>query len=399
MKYDVVVIGAGPAGLLAAAEVASHDFKVLVLEEHPEIGVPDHCAGLLSTTGLQSLGLNLPEGVIQNHVIGARLYAPSGSYVEIERGKREALVVDRRKFDQWLADRARDQGSLISTDTKVTKIEQSDGKWTVSTDSSILGQVETTIVINAEGARCVISKSVGLPAVKRSYRLPAYQFEVSKADVDSQYVEMFYGRDLAPGFFAWVIPIGEGRVRIGLASKSKSRLRLQKAMRTHAIISKRVEKANVERGLGGVVLVGLPISQTHKSGLMVIGDAAGHVKPTTGGGVIMGGTAARISGRTAVQALQRGDTSAEGLSLYPRMWKAAILRELQAMYIAQRGISSLADKGLNVLITESRDAGLFEIVEREGDMDKQMSVITRLVRDHRMMTIGLRAVRYLNPFY
>jgi geranylgeranyl reductase family protein len=397
MDYDVVVIGGGPAGLLAAAEVAKYDFNVMVMEEHAQIGVPDHCAGLLSTSGLQSLGLNPPSDVVQNHVIGARLHAPSGGAVEIERGKREALVVDRRLFDQWLADRARDVGVEISPNTKVTKMTHSNKMWILSTNSQIQNRAQ--IVINAEGARCVLSKSVGLPVVKRSYRLPAYQFEVTGADLDSQFVEMFYGRELAPGFFGWIIPISDGRARIGLASRDRSKMRLRRAMQRHKIISTRVKNATVERGLGGVVLVGLPVSQTHKDGLMVVGDAAGQVKPTTGGGVIMGGTAARIAGRTATRALEQNDATSDTLGTYTKSWKAAILRELQTMYVAQRGISSLSDKGLDILVTESRDAGLFEIVEREGDMDRQMSVITRLVRDPRMMTIGLRAIRYLNPFY
>ncbi|MHA2433553.1 MAG: NAD(P)/FAD-dependent oxidoreductase, partial [Candidatus Thorarchaeota archaeon] len=99
LDLDVAVVGAGPAGLLAAAEVARHSHDCAVFEEHSNIGEPDHCAGLLSTSGLKTLRLKPPQDVIQNHVRGARIYSPSGQSILIERGKREAFVVDRRRFD------------------------------------------------------------------------------------------------------------------------------------------------------------------------------------------------------------------------------------------------------------------------------------------------------------
>ena len=108
MNHDAIIVGAGPAGLITAATIANRGFDVIVLEEHEEVGVPDHCAGLLSSSGLNSLGLKPPNDVIQNTVDGARIFAPSGKSILVERGQREAYVVDRSKFDSWLADKAID---------------------------------------------------------------------------------------------------------------------------------------------------------------------------------------------------------------------------------------------------------------------------------------------------
>ena len=116
MEYDAIIAGAGPAGLLAATKIAEDGYNVLVLEEHQRIGEPDHCAGLLSSSGLESLNLKPPEEAIQNLVSGARIFAPSGHSILIERGQREAFVIDRRRFDLWLSETARKKGVDIAED-------------------------------------------------------------------------------------------------------------------------------------------------------------------------------------------------------------------------------------------------------------------------------------------
>ncbi|MHA2313608.1 MAG: geranylgeranyl reductase family protein, partial [Candidatus Thorarchaeota archaeon] len=220
-EYDVIVVGGGPSGLISAQRVATDGHRVLVLEEHDTIGEPDHCAGLLSVSGLNSLGLQPPEEVIQNHVIGARIFSPSGHHIYVERGQREALVVDRRKFDRWLADRAHDTGASVLTGSKVRQMQWEKGRVAgVQTGADEPNDYSSSIVINAEGSRCQISKQAGLPVVPRSSKYPAFQVEVSGADVDEDIVDMFYGRGIAPGFFSWIIPMGDGRARVGLAAKS-----------------------------------------------------------------------------------------------------------------------------------------------------------------------------------
>ena len=112
-----MIIGGGPSGLLAAEALSSRGHDVLVVEEHEEIGKPDQCAGLLSITGLKVLGLKPPNSVIQNAVSGASIHSPSGYHLSVERGGREALVVDRSLFDQWLAETAERAGAHLATST------------------------------------------------------------------------------------------------------------------------------------------------------------------------------------------------------------------------------------------------------------------------------------------
>ncbi len=396
MKHDAIIVGAGPAGLLAATKIAEEGHSVLVLEEHNKVGEPDHCAGLLSSSGLESLNLKLPDDVIQNTVSGARIHSPSGHSIFIERGRREAFVVDRRRFDSWLAENAAKKGVSIVTDNKVTQII--DSKTDNKTIKTATKEFEAEAVVLAEGSRSVLSKSVGFPTMSKRGRLPAFQYEVKGVDIEEDLVEMFYGRQLALGFFAWIIPLGEGRARVGLASRNKSKIRLDSALHHHPIIGKRLKNMEKVRGMGGVVLVGQPVSKISADGIVIVGDTAGMVKATTGGGVIIGGLTARIAGESVNVALKERDTSRKKLSRYDRQCKSMYYRELQTMYMTQKALTSLTDKGLDSVVLDAHDMGLLDIVRKEGDMDLQGRVIRKLISNPRTILLGLKAVRYINPF-
>ncbi|TFG31896.1 NAD(P)/FAD-dependent oxidoreductase [Candidatus Thorarchaeota archaeon] len=396
MKHDAIVIGAGPAGLLAANEIAKRGYSVKVLEEHERVGEPDHCAGLLSTSGLKRLGIHLPQDVIQNTVAGARIYSPAGHSILIERGKREANVVDRKKFDSWLASRAIDSGAIVTTQTKVKGfVRNQDRIQSVSVDNE--EQYARAFVI-AEGSRCRLSGSIELPVVQRASKYPAFQYEVSGVDIEENMVEMFYGKRIAPGFFAWIIPLGENRARIGLAARSKSKIRLDALIHNHSIISERMKGARIDRSLGGIVLVGMPISKMTIENVVAVGDTAGIVKATTGGGVILGGMTARVAGKIVAEALSADESIAKSLSHYNKKCKAMVFNELRMMHLAQIALTSLDDKGLDSVVKDASAKGLLDVVKKEGDMDLQGNVIKRLLKDPRMILTGLRAIRYINPF-
>ena len=396
MEYDAIIAGAGPAGLFAATRIAEGGHNVLVLEEHQRIGEPDHCAGLLSSSGLMSLNLKPPDEAVQNLVSGARIFAPSGHSILIERGQREAFVIDRRRFDLWLSETAKRKGVDIAVESKVTEITSSKADTRVIKTSA--KTYDTKVCLIAEGSRSVLSKSVGFPTISRRSRLPAYQYEVKGVEIEEDLVEMFYGRQYAPGFFAWIIPLRDGRARVGLASRNKSKVRLDSALKHHPIISERMKGAEKVRGLGGVVLVGQPVSRLSSDGLAIVGDTAGMVKATTGGGVIIGGLTARIAGESVADALQQDDVTSKMLSKYDKLCKSRYHRELQTMYLAQKALTSLTDKGLDSVVRDAQDMGLLETVRKEGDMDLQGRVIRKLLSNPRTFLLGLKAIRYINPF-
>lgn len=399
MNHDAIVIGGGPAGLLAANEIAKRGFSVQVFEEHEKVGKPDHCAGLLSTSGLKRLGIRLPKDIIQNTVMGARIYSPAGHSITVKRGRREANVIDRKKFDAWLASRAIDSGAVVTTQAKVKEFVRTQSKiHGVHVDTERNEEYKARTFVIAEGSRCRLSGSVGLPVVQRASKYPAFQYEVSGVDIDENIVEMFYGKQVAPGFFAWIIPLGEKRARIGMASRNKSKIRLDALMRNHTIISERMKGAKIDRSLGGIVLVGMPISKMTMKNVVAVGDTAGIVKATTGGGVILGGMTARVAGKIVADSLSTDESVEKSLSQYNGKCKSMVFNELRMMHLAQIALTSLDDRGLDSVVKDASTKGLLDVVKSEGDMDLQGNVIKRLLKNPRMILTGLRAIRYINPF-
>ncbi len=400
LKYDAIIVGAGPSGLIAAHSIARNGHRVLVLEEHNQVGIPDHCAGLVSSSGIKKLGLVPPADVIQNTVEAARIYSPSGYSLLVERGKREALVIDRRRFDAWLASRALEVGAELKTNCKVKSAKKLEGgEYRVDyTCNDSVEEAVARVVLNAEGSRGVISRSLGLPSIPRSSKYPAFQYEVSGISIDKNVVEMFYGRNISKGFFAWIIPLSSDSARVGIASKDRAKQRLQSCMKTHPVMRKRLRGMTIDRSLGGVVLIGQPQKKTADSGAVNLGDAAGFVKATTGGGVIIGGTSASSAGARVSRELSH--TKGEiNLSFLDALWGSSLRRELWTMYIAQKILMSFSDKGLDELVKGAARTGILDIIRKEGDMDLQRRVILRLLRSPEMFLVGLRAIRYWNPVF
>jgi flavin-dependent dehydrogenase len=131
---------------------------------------------------------------------------------------------------------------------------------------------------------------------------------------------------------------------------------------------------------------------------MGVGDSVGMVKSTTGGGVILGGKTARVAAKVASEQLKKNDLSGTGLSGYDKKCKALAKQELLPMNMAQRALSILSDEGLDSVIKDAGELGLLETVRREGDMDYQGRVIKKLLQNPRMILVGLRAIRHINPF-
>ncbi len=386
MRAEAVVVGAGPAGLLAAREIASKGFGVRVFEEHQAVGEPSHCAGLISAEGLSRLGVEPSEDFVQQEILGGRVYSPGGECVEFRCRRTRAFAVDRTAFDLCLADSARGEGAEIETGSRVEELLLTDGG--VGGVKGRGWETRSCLVVDAEGASAGLLKGSGLlPHPQEA--LAGVNVEVGGVELEPQMVEVWLSGEIAPGLFAWVIPTGEGAARCGLACRGGGAVE-----RLDRFLGRRFGTVEASKPRGGLVLTGGPISRTYSGGLLVAGDAAGQTKPTTGGGVVMGGLCAVEAGKTAVEALEAGDTSARFLERYQRAWSSSLGGEFRSMLLSRRLLDRLPDERIDRAFASFKGEGLEGELERlveEGDMDLQGGVIRAALRDRRLFGIALKA--------
>ncbi|MEM2129487.1 MAG: NAD(P)/FAD-dependent oxidoreductase [Candidatus Bathyarchaeia archaeon] len=373
-ETDILVIGAGPAGLIATREAARRETGVMIVEEHAEIGHPCHCAGLLSIKGLEQLGLPNNEFYVQNKVKGARFFSPSGLSFTVEKQEEVACVVDRSLFDQYLANRAIESGAEILLNEKVESIKYAEDRVSVQTQKD---RFTAKMVIDAEGVSSKIIKEVGLNPIKRSSYVPGIQYDLENVDIDAEYVEVHVGKKIAPGLFAWIIPLSARKARVGLGCKGANPKFL-----LDEFVRRRFNNAHItiSEVRSGFVITGGPITRTFRDRFIVVGDAAGQVKPTTGGGVILGGICASIAGKVAAEAVASGDYSAYFLKQYENMWKNQLGAEFRTMLLARRILNRLSDQTLDKIFRIAVKENLQDLFSTNGDMDFQSSVLLKLFK-------------------
>jgi len=378
---DVIVVGAGPSGLLAAEAASSKGARVLVLEEHEEIGKPIKCSGVISSSGLKQLDIHPKSSFILNKVKGARFHSPGGEYFSIE-GKL-AYVIDREQFDKYLAEVAIRSGTTIRTSCKVESLMLK-GQKIIGVKTSKGEQIKSKVVIDGEGISSKLLQNIDLTTPNKTGILPAIQFEIADINRDLNFVDLYISNKLAPGFFAWIIPISKNLSRIGLASKKgdlfeKINVFLRSVSKTYSII-----RVNY-----GSVYTSLPSSNTSYKGLLVVGDAAGQVKATTGGGVIIGGICAKIAGNVAAEISKVNNPSLEKFQIYDTLWKSKLSRELWTMAMARKVANLTEDKTIDKLFQIVIENDLIKEIERVGDIDYQSHVLTMLIMKPDMYKILL----------
>ncbi|MCW4051022.1 MAG: NAD(P)/FAD-dependent oxidoreductase [Candidatus Bathyarchaeota archaeon] len=384
---EVAVIGAGPAGTLAATPISLNGFKVKVYEEHPRIGEPCHCAGIISVEGLKRLNIEPNDEFIQNTVYGGRAYSPAGEFIEIRDRKPRAYIIDRARLDKYLAEKAMDAGVEYNLSSRVDELRFKDH---TCVGLNVKGeQVEADLVINAEGAGGRVLSRSGIDT-KQNGLLTGFNVELDGVDVDQDIVEVWFSERRAKGLFAWVVPLTEGRVRCGLATSGKNGL---ESLRN--FIRGRFNVTDPTAVHGGVVCTGGPIRKTVYDGLMIVGDAAGQVKATTGGGVVIGGLCALKAGEIASDAINDGNTSWGKLHKYEREWRDLYGFELKTMHATRRLMNNVGDERMNRIIRGFKDEDLedaFVSLVEEGDMDMQADVIKRALTTPSILAVLARSL-------
>ena len=395
-EFDAVVVGGGPCGSFSAFTMAKQDMNVIVCEEHKEVGVPTHCAGHLSLSGLKRLGLHLPSNVVENEFKGVVLHSPHGKEFSVRFNSPVTCVVNRGLFDKYLSNLAVKAGVQYLFGSRVESLVVDSGfvRGVAIRRERTKKTLASSLVIDAEGCSSILLKKAGLQTLDRSMIVNAVQAEVDRVDdVNMNAVEVYLGREFASGFFAWIIPRRDTSAKVGLATNmGNPQEHLHRFMQKHPVASQKLRKSKITRLSLHPVSLGGAIPKTYSNGLLIVGDAASQVKSTTGGGLIFGLLCSRIAGKVAYEALQNHDFSEAFLSHYQLRWKERIGFDLAVMRQIRKLLNRLSDDKIDKIIDLCARLGIDAVLDEVGDLDFQGASLIRMIRYPSTLVITLYSI-------
>jgi len=388
---DVVVVGAGPSGLRTAARLAAAGLRVRVLERKPRAGAGVLCTGIVGLEVFDDFGLD--RGPIVEELRTVRLVSPYATEFLYEHPRAFAGVVDRARFDGALAAAATAAGAAVVCDTRVEDVAVGpDGVVLAARDAGGGRRRETAeVAVLATGVDFALSRKLGLSA-PRDFLMGA-QVECDAPGAAT--TTLFFGRDVAPGAFAWSVPAGRGRARIGLLTRKDPRACLHRLLDRHfggvrgASETCAVRTKPVAQGL---------LARTAGDRVLAVGEAAGQTKTTTGGGISYGLACADLAAKTVVEAFGRSDFGPASLSAYERRWKARLQKEILVGQYTRRMCARLSDGRIESLFQLARTDGIVPIIRERADFDWHSGLIFALLQRLSFMRFFRHVRDRLGPF-
>ncbi|MFB3097337.1 MAG: geranylgeranyl reductase family protein [Dehalococcoidia bacterium] len=342
---DVVVVGAGPAGNNAALELASRGFGVRVIDSRVNIG-DKLCTGIIGAECARRFPLD--SDLVYHEARSAKLVTPEKATLYFSVATPQAKIVDRVSYVASFAHRAEAAGATYHLGQRVLEINPEGSGVSIRTDQN---HYRARSVIIAAGFGTPLTNNLGLGKVADF--VTAVQAEAAIGDEDQ--VEVHLGQKVAPGFFSWIVPTRPGRALVGLLTRHKAQKHMDDFLR-RLESEGRIGQVIKEPSSWGIPL--RPLKHTLRDRILVVGDAAGQVKPTTGGGIYYSLLSSEIAADVLAGALSTGDLSSRYLSSYQRRWKELLGQELETGYSARRMYEYMSDNQINSLARQADRNGL-----------------------------------------
>jgi geranylgeranyl reductase family len=353
-EYDVVVIGAGPAGSIAAKTAAQKGLSVLMIEKRQEIGDPVRCAEGVSKIWLRK-HIEPDHRWICADVKGSRIYSPDGTMIEMAEeiaGGEVGYVLERKIFDRALAYESAKAGAEVMVKTRATDLIMENG-FVKGVKVMHLGEtydIKAKIVIGADGVESKVGRWAGIDTSIKPVDLETCaQYLMSGTGIDQNYCYFYIGNEVAPAGYVWIFPKGNDLANVGIGILGSKSGEKNAVYYLDEFVKKNYPNASIlEMDVGGVPVCG-SIEKTIANGLMLVGDAARQSDPITGGGIINAMEAGKIAGEVAYKAISKGDVSTKALKEYEDKWRTTIGYEIDNSLIVKNTFTSFTDKEINSL--------------------------------------------------
>ncbi len=360
-KFDVIVVGAGPAGSCCAKKIAEAGFSVIMYDRREELGVPVRCGEGLEQAAEEFIG-KIPQRAICSFIKGARIYAPNGKFLEVDmtkiEGGRGGYILDRKVFDKWLAHEAIKDGAHCQVDTLITDliIENGTVKGVKGNFGGDTFEARSNIVVAATGAESPLAQQSGLKTFcKMSLVDTCIEYEMAGVEIEGQknwedFIHLWVGNEVAPRGYQWVFPKGDRSANIGVGilpnDKHTAYYYNDKFIRSHPGLA----KGQILEVKGGLVPVGGFLQDMVTNGFLVCGEAAHHVNPIHGGGIKEAIVSGQLAGDVIVDALRAGDVSKRKLSAFNENWWRIRGNHLRNVEKLREVFEKMSDKDLNELV-------------------------------------------------
>lgn len=390
-RYDAIVAGAGPAGSRTARELARAGLRVALLEEHREVGVPCHCSGLVSPRTLRLAQVG--DDIVRNVLRGAVIHLADGARLRIGGGHAYAVAIDRSELDRRLARQAEDAGAQLLLQTRLLHFRvvgsphhrSGEVVATVRREGRT-AQLRAAILVGADGARSLVHHQLrGKPRGGLVAALGAVARY--RANPHHDHVEIFVDSHSAPGWFGWTIPLEQGTARLGTGSANGVNP-VESFRRLRRRFPDSFGQAELDSRSGGTIALWQP-GPLVADRVLLVGDAARQVKPTSGGGIYAALRAAALVGETVRAALATSDCSRRGLGSYPRQWEAILGQEFGRQNDMRRVFVRLGDTDLRGLLEALRHPRLRDQIEQRGDIDFLSQVVWTVLRGDPRLALRL----------
>ena len=368
--YDVIIAGGSVSGLLAGREIAAKGLSVAILEEDAEIGTPEHCGGLVSINGIQNLGIIPSSNAIENKIKYARIFSYSKIF-ELNAQEQKVIVLDRRVFDKQIAFQTQRLGGDIRVRCSMRSISQKNDSgndddhdhyyYDVRTSE---GNLKCNYFVDARGVTSILQRN-------REGILQSAQYEVYASWIERDTIEVKFDSERYPGFFAWIIPTGRGKAKVGVAGKS-----INAANALKSYIDSKGQSYSVIRKVYAPIWVRGPLETFVFGRTLIIGDAAGQTKPTTAGGIYTCGMGGIFAGRAIAEAIQQNNDKL--LYDYPKNWFSIFKEEFDKMIIARHLLERLDNKAIDELFSTITQVET-EQLSKTGDFDFHSSALAKML--------------------